>query len=61
MATTFNEKYLSNLPYAERRFALISQPLLPQEKGSKISIVFLFPSPAGEGLGVMALVELSNP
>jgi hypothetical protein len=44
-------------PYAERRSALIPQPLLPQEKGSKISIIFLFPSPAGEGLGVRAEVN----
>jgi hypothetical protein len=33
---------------------LIPQPLLPQEKGSKIHIIFCFPSPAGEGLGVRA-------
>ncbi len=45
-------------PYVERRSALIPQPLLPQEKGSKITIIFLFPSPAGEGLGVRALFNL---
>jgi len=33
--------------------ALIPQPLLPQEKGRKS--FFLFPSPAGEGLGVRVL------
>ena len=37
---------------------LIPQPLLPQEKGSK-TVIFLFPSPAGEGLGVRA-VETST-
>jgi hypothetical protein len=35
---------------------LIPHPLLPQEKGSK-TIIFLFPSPAGEGLGVRALYQ----
>jgi hypothetical protein len=37
------------------RGTLIPQLLLPQEKGSKTHIIFLFPSPAGEGLGVRAL------
>ncbi len=40
------------------RGTLIPQPLLPQEKGS-ISVIFLFPSPAGEWLGVRA-VETST-
>ena len=34
---------------------LIPQPLLLWEKGRKPHIIFLFPSPAGEGLGVRAL------
>jgi hypothetical protein len=37
------------------RGTLIPQPLLPQEKGSKTHVIFLFSSPAGEGLGVRAL------
>ncbi len=44
--------------YLMLRGTLIPQPLLPQEKGSK-TVIFLFPSPAGEWLGVRA-VETST-
>jgi len=50
------ESRLDNSPYADRRLALTPQPPLPQGEGEQDLIIFLFPSPAGEGLGVRALL-----